>query len=441
VNPLRPKPSMGNLNVGPAPSPQTPSFPPPQPSQHEFSAPNDSVPHPPRAHAQSPGVRPNRSATGGPSDRPSFGLDGPPRPQFGRLAAGSDPNLPGSMSLQREESSTSRVSSEAPLFLPPPRGTSRAHSVIDPPGSHPAPNNPIRRGHPEGQFVNSHSEMERPPSNASGFLQNSGAFQPNSPVRQESLHTNQFPPPRTLSKSSSNQSFQRPPYDTRTDIPSLHPNNSYNDRPHVGSSSWNGPPHSGHNSGPNGGSHHPDPRPTGPPPSVRSFDSNSIQSRAPSLASSVSRPPRLQMGVGFVSRPQSPDLDSPPTSPDEDKKPTVPVTSVITAQMKCKVFLKQHHAQWKSLGPAKLLLYQQQPTNVKQLVVEADTKAKLMLISTIVLTDAVERVGKTGVAIELSDEGQRTGIVYMIQLKSETSASGFFGTLLAGSDRAHSAGV
>jgi len=107
--------------------------------------------------------------------------------------------------------------------------------------------------------------------------------------------------------------------------------------------------------------------------------------------------------------------------------------------MKCKVFLKQHHAQWKSLGPAKLLLYQQQPTNVKQLVVEADTKAKSMLISTIVLTDAVERVGKTGVAIELSDEGQRTGIVYMIQLKSETSASGFFGTLLAGSDRAQSA--
>lgn len=71
--------------------------------------------------------------------------------------------------------------------------------------------------------------------------------------------------------------------------------------------------------------------------------------------------------------------------------------------MKCKVFLKQHHAQWKALGTAKLLLYQQEPGNVKQLVVEQENKAKTLLISTIVLMDAVERVGKTGVAIELSD--------------------------------------
>ena len=104
--------------------------------------------------------------------------------------------------------------------------------------------------------------------------------------------------------------------------------------------------------------------------------------------------------------------------------------------MKCKVFLKQHHAQWKALGSAKLLLYQQEPGNIKQLVVQADNKSKTMIISTIVLMDAVERVGRTGVAVELSDQGQRTGIVYMIQLKSETSASGFFTTLLSGSDRA-----
>ncbi len=112
------------------------------------------------------------------------------------------------------------------------------------------------------------------------------------------------------------------------------------------------------------------------------------------------------------------------------------MTSTITAQMKCKVFLKQNHQQWKSLGAADLLLYEQKPTNVKQLVVSAANKPKTLLISTIVLMDAVERVGKTGVAVEISDKGQRTGIVYMIQLKSEASATGFFGTLLAGSDRA-----
>ena len=58
-----------------------------------------------------------------------------------------------------------------------------------------------------------------------------------------------------------------------------------------------------------------------------------------------------------------------------------------------------------------------------------------MLISMIVLSDGVERVGKTGVAIELSDQGARTGIVYMIQLRNETSALGLFDSLLAGSDQ------
>jgi len=103
--------------------------------------------------------------------------------------------------------------------------------------------------------------------------------------------------------------------------------------------------------------------------------------------------------------------------------------------MKCKVFLKQQHAQWKSLGTAKLKLYREDPTNVKQLVVEADNKAKSIIISTIVLTDGVERVGKTGVAVELSNKGARTGVVYMIQLRNEAAAQGLFDSLLAGSDR------
>ncbi|TFY79043.1 hypothetical protein EWM64_g4970 [Hericium alpestre] len=128
---------------------------------------------------------------------------------------------------------------------------------------------------------------------------------------------------------------------------------------------------------------------------------------------------------------------SPPTSPIDDVPPvpTGPVTSTISAQMKCKVFLKQNHAQWKSLGSAKLKLYHQEPGNMKQLVVEAEDKHHSVLISTIVLTDGVERVGKTGVAVELSDRGARTGIIYMIQLRKEDAAQGLFDGLLAGSDR------
>ena len=127
---------------------------------------------------------------------------------------------------------------------------------------------------------------------------------------------------------------------------------------------------------------------------------------------------------------------SPPTSPIQQPQDLEPVVSTISAQMKCKVFLQQQHAQWKSLGSAKLKLYCQNPTNIKQLVVEADNRDKSILISTIVLTDGVERVGKTGIAIELSDKGARTGVIYMIQLRNETSAGGLFDSLLAGSDRA-----
>lgn len=128
--------------------------------------------------------------------------------------------------------------------------------------------------------------------------------------------------------------------------------------------------------------------------------------------------------------------DSPPASPVDMGPPRIDGPAAISAQMKCKVFLKQSHQQWKALGAAKLRLYVQPGNNVKQLVVEADSSSKAMLISTIVLTDGVERVAKTGVAVELSDKGTRTGIIYMIQLRNEASAQGLFESLLAGSDRA-----
>ncbi|ORY26875.1 hypothetical protein BCR39DRAFT_539899 [Naematelia encephala] len=127
---------------------------------------------------------------------------------------------------------------------------------------------------------------------------------------------------------------------------------------------------------------------------------------------------------------------SPPMSPVEEETATLTGPAIISAQMKCKVFLKQGHQQWKSLGAGKLKLYAQQTGSTKQLVVESDSSSKAMLISTIVLTDGVERVAKTGVAVEISDRGKRTGIVYMIQLRNENSAAGLFESLLAGSDRA-----
>jgi hypothetical protein len=131
--------------------------------------------------------------------------------------------------------------------------------------------------------------------------------------------------------------------------------------------------------------------------------------------------------------------DSPPASPVEEDVAAFSGPAVISAQMKCKVFLQQQHQQWKSLGAARLKLYVSTSSDgrapVKQLVVEADSSSKTMLISTIVLTDGVERVARTGVAVEISDRGKRTGIIYMIQLRNEKSAVGLFESLLAGSDR------
>jgi hypothetical protein len=172
----------------------------------------------------------------------------------------------------------------------------------------------------------------------------------------------------------------------------------------------------------------------GHPPNLPNFSNSFTNLHAPQPRPLL---PSAQFSARAVSTAATSfDEPSPPNSPvEETPRQAGPVTSTISAQMKCKVFLQQQHAQWKSLGAAKLKLYRQDPTNIKQLVVEAENKDKSILISTIVLTDGVERVGKTGVAIELSDKGTRTGIVYMIQLRNENSAGGLFDSLLAGSDR------
>ena len=160
-----------------------------------------------------------------------------------------------------------------------------------------------------------------------------------------------------------------------------------------------------------------------------------------SLSSLNTKPllPSAQMSMRSIATASFAD-PSPPSSPvEETPRHTGPTTSRITCELKCKVFLQEQHAKWKSLGGAKLKLYHESPTNIKQLVVQQDNK-KAPLISTIVLEDGVERVGKTGVAVELSDKGLRTGMVYMIQTKDEKAANGLFNGLLAGSDRSEVSG-
>ncbi|WAR61831.1 hypothetical protein PtB15_12B523 [Puccinia triticina] len=154
-----------------------------------------------------------------------------------------------------------------------------------------------------------------------------------------------------------------------------------------------------------------------------------VHERPASGATSVSRASRPLVHGGA----RSDDSDSESAaSPEDTQQQAGP--AVLAAEMKTKVFLKQAHSQWKALGPAKLRVFVQKPNNIKQLVVAAD-KGNKTLISTIVLSDGVERVGRTGVAVDISDRGVRTGIVYMLQMKNDTSAAGLFEQLLEGSDR------
>lgn len=156
-------------------------------------------------------------------------------------------------------------------------------------------------------------------------------------------------------------------------------------------------------------------------PPVRTRSASSLGSQgAPKLPSEMLKDGSLQRGGEY----------SPPSSPKQ--MPNGPSRSTVAAQMRCRLYLKQSHAQWKSLGNARLKLYHIMPANHKQLVVENDKK---MLVSTIILTDAVERVGKVGVAVEVSDNGIHTGIIYMLQMRSEESAQGLFGELIDGGSR------
>lgn len=171
------------------------------------------------------------------------------------------------------------------------------------------------------------------------------------------------------------------------------------------------------------------------PSSSPNYNNNN---RSPSSMSIIVPPSTsVSQRSSALSNPSSSSTHWPPTSLDhynqeddeddltrEESLKKIPVESSLIATMKTKVFLKQSHSQWKSLGTAKLLLFLQSPGNLKQLVVEDETSSsnskkngnKKVLISTIVLSDGVERVGRTGVAVDLSDNGRRTGIVYMLQV-------------------------
>ncbi|KAJ7597131.1 hypothetical protein C8J56DRAFT_1041358 [Mycena floridula] len=325
-----------------------------------------------------------------------------------------NPNgLPRQPTLDPSHNQPHSSSSPPQSRLPSPGGSMRSHELASSPVQRAASVQlPELSGYP-GQAPQNPGQIIRNVSLPSHLANDPNFRQGPPPASFHPPHPNQFLPPHP---GSFGQSPSGPPSFSRPNSESIHPNGRSASAPRSYHSQYE------------------QPLPPGPFYGANDFRSSSQSNlHAPQ--------PRNLMPSEFNPRAVSTALDfaapSPPQSPVEETPiPTGPVTSTISAQMKCKVFLKQHHAQWKNLGSAKLKLYRQDPTNIKQLVVEAENRDKSVLISTIVLTDGVERVGKTGVAIELSDKGARTGIIYMIQLRNENSAGGLFDSLLVGSDRA-----
>lgn len=112
----------------------------------------------------------------------------------------------------------------------------------------------------------------------------------------------------------------------------------------------------------------------------------------------------------------------------------------IVAQMRSKVFLRQGSG-WKPLGPAQVQLFALIPKHglrrehvARQLVAQGKSKT---LISTLVLPDGgAHRMGRTGLAVECSHDGMRTGVVYLLQLRSESSADGLYAAIMEDAGKA-----
>ncbi|KAH8835154.1 hypothetical protein DL96DRAFT_1702156 [Flagelloscypha sp. PMI_526] len=363
--------------------------------------PGDMMP-PPRStsSASLPGPPPRMGGPPGPplqAPQPQFA--GPPGSQFRNGSPGpSFQNGPPGPPFQNGPPGPPfQNGPPGPPFHNGPPGPPFHNGPPGPPFHNGPPGPPFHNGPPGPPFHNGPPFQNGPPGSQFGGPPFNGPPPPRPPSEPGQPPLRSSPSTRSLNSLPQDKPMPPPPHMQRPPLPG----------------GPGGPPPNGFGPGP------------GPPPFVP--------------GQPLPRPvlPSLQQpGQRAVSMADHFDAPSPPDSPvHEMPKHTGPVTTTVSAQMKCKVFLKQHHAQWKNLGAAKLKLYRQDPTNIKQLVVEADSGKKNVLISTIVLSDGVERVGKTGVAIELSDEGKRTGIVYMIQLRNENSAGGLFDSLLAGSDR------
>ncbi|KAI8372051.1 hypothetical protein EDC96DRAFT_552231 [Choanephora cucurbitarum] len=101
----------------------------------------------------------------------------------------------------------------------------------------------------------------------------------------------------------------------------------------------------------------------------------------------------------------------------------VPQSSRPILQCKAKLFIKNETSSWSAFGSVNMQISQQSPSMRMLIEIQND---KTKLVSSIVRSGNVEKIGPKRISFLLTDESSKTSIVYMIHVREDQNASKIF---------------
>ncbi|CAO3670627.1 unnamed protein product [Rhizopus stolonifer] len=93
-----------------------------------------------------------------------------------------------------------------------------------------------------------------------------------------------------------------------------------------------------------------------------------------------------------------------------------PQTANPVMQCKAKLYVQTETSKWSTLGSVSIMIAQQTPSMRMMIQIENE---KTKLVSAVVRSGNVEKISSKRISFLLSDEGQKTSMVYMIQLRED----------------------
>ncbi|KAI9316279.1 hypothetical protein BX666DRAFT_1949065 [Dichotomocladium elegans] len=107
----------------------------------------------------------------------------------------------------------------------------------------------------------------------------------------------------------------------------------------------------------------------------------------------------------------------------EENQEQVPQTLRLVMQCKTKLFVQNEHSNWSSFGSVQMKISQQLPS--KKMHIEIENKST-KLVSAIVQSRNVERISPKRITFLLVNEKERQSMVYMVQIKEESTGQKIF---------------